>query len=860
MAKRVLQVFLAVFHCVCFSMLLLACSGGNPSATDQPAVSQAAQQRQLKALHPRRESKTAATTASDYQDLVQDLYIAYFGRPADPNGLANFEAALLAAGAPPDLQGLVQAYGTNAGVKSLVDSFETSAESLALYGGGSTTSFVQTVFQNVLGRQPAASGLQFWVDAISSGRLTQGDAALSIMAGGTTNPSSQGLLDAQLIENRIAAASYFTAQLTSLGDTAVYSGKTAAQTARTMLSNVTASSTSSTYEASIATTITGLVASGSLRGIAATGAPIQNATVTLKDSAGNVHTATTGADGSFSFSLSGLSAPFLLSVNTGAANWYSYAGAANATANLNAYTTVLLQAFYQAAGTDVATVFGNTISTSTVMPSQNQIALLGAPILNSLQPYLANAKVADPALFNPFTAAFSANGSGFDQVLDRTVVNAGLSGYTVDNGSGSTTGSLSSTVTLSATVASGSTGASVSISAVTTSGNSTSSSQVNVPVATSGTAQSDLATAENGVLTLFQTLRQLSSGGATVTASNFLPYVDPAFLDQGKNQAEFASQLAQGFSSVLSGSTVSIYRVNKFVDGSTKYLDVTMELQSSDGQLSFVDDNDNVNVGMVFKQAPGGSWVFYGQQTIAQAHLGLQQQRCYGCAPQVTDALEMQAQVSTSTGALSGAAISGPANSLPDCSMSPSPLTQSSIKLNKDSGSYNGGDRYDLPCAQTDGGALAGNPPSAGTAYIFTLTPAGGAPVQSTYLLNAATNDNGDITAINGTDRATFVSGNSASKIAGTTLTISYSLPTTYQVLYSYLSAFCVNASELANGGLGNGGGVDVNGTLGTIAPTVTSGTIALPATCDGAPAAGFALNVWFIGVNGEVSLVAQNF
>ncbi len=857
MTKHVLRGLLAAFQCILLSLLLVACSGGNSSGTSQPAASQA-YQRQVKASHPHRVSKTGATTPSDYQDVVQDLYIAYFGRPADPNGLANFEAALLATGAPPDLQDLVQAYASNAGVKSLVNSFETSAESLALYGSGSTTSFVQTVFQNVLGRQPAASGLQFWVDAISSGQLTQGDAALSIMAGGTINPTSQGLLDAQLIENRIAAASYFTAQLSAQGDTGVYSGKTAAQTARVMLANVTASTTSSDYEASIAATITGLVASGSLGGIAATGAPIQNATVTLKDSAGNVRTATTGTDGSFTFALNGLSAPFLLSVNAGAANWYSYAGASNATANLNAYTTVLLQAFYHAAGTDVATVFGGTVSNSTVMPSQDQIALLGAPVLNNLQPYLANAGVADPAQFNPFTAAFSANGSGFDQVLDRTVVNTGLVGYTVDDGSGSTAGGLSSSVTLSATLASGGASASVSISAVTTSGSTTSSSQVNVPVATSSGTQSDLAAAESGVLSLFQTVGQLSSGGANVTASSLLPYIDPAFLDEGSNQAAFAARLAS-FASEISSSTISIYRVNKFTDGTTKYLDVTLEIQTSDGQLSFIDDNDNVNVGMVFKQAPGESWVFYGQQNIADAHVGLQQQRCYGCAPQVTNTLGMTAQVNTAAGALSGAAISGPTNSLPDCTMSPSPLTQSSITLVKDSGSYNGGDRYDLSCAQTDGGTLTGSPPPAGTAYTFTLTPTGGAPVHSTYLLNAATNDNGDISAINGTDRATFATSHSAAQVAGTTLTISYNLPTTYQVLYSYISAFCANATELANGGLGNGGGVDVNGTLGSIPPSVTSGTIALPATCDGAPAAGYGLSVWFIGVNGETSLVVQN-
>jgi len=49
------------------------------------------------------------TTSVDYQATVQALYVAYFGRPADPGGLANFENALLAANAPTDIPVLARA-------------------------------------------------------------------------------------------------------------------------------------------------------------------------------------------------------------------------------------------------------------------------------------------------------------------------------------------------------------------------------------------------------------------------------------------------------------------------------------------------------------------------------------------------------------------------------------------------------------------------------------------------------------------------------------------------------------------------------------------------------------------------------
>lgn len=226
--------------------VLAACGGANTSSVDSSQ----------KALTRQPSTKQAA---SGYQTAVEALYIAYFGRPADPNGLANFEAALQAAGAPETVAGLAQAYASNATIKSLIDSFGTSGESQTLYGGGNTTSFVTAVFTNVLNRQPASAGLQFWVNAIDSGSLTQGDAALAIAAGALTNTTTQGLLDAQLINNRLAVAAYFTSQVGADGATSAYAGSSAASAARAMLAGVTSSTVVASYQATADSTITGLL-------------------------------------------------------------------------------------------------------------------------------------------------------------------------------------------------------------------------------------------------------------------------------------------------------------------------------------------------------------------------------------------------------------------------------------------------------------------------------------------------------------------------------------------------------------------------------------------------------------------------
>ena len=199
--------------------------------------------------------KAVGTVPADYQAVTQALYVAYFGRPADPAGEANYEAALLAAEAPTDVFGLSSAYATNPKIQALIDSFGKSTESQALYGTGTTTQFVTTIYANLLSRQPQQAGLSFWSDAISNGTLTQGDAALSIMAGALGNTSSQGQLDGQLVQNRLVVAQMFTDTVTAKSAVNAYTGAGAAANARAMLASVTASTVTSAYQTQVTNSV-----------------------------------------------------------------------------------------------------------------------------------------------------------------------------------------------------------------------------------------------------------------------------------------------------------------------------------------------------------------------------------------------------------------------------------------------------------------------------------------------------------------------------------------------------------------------------------------------------------------------------
>lgn len=196
--------------------------------------------------------------AADYNSVVQQLYVAYFGRPADPVGLLNFTAQLNAIGAPKTIDGLNAAYSTNSTIKTLVDQFGTSAESASLYSG-TTVAFVNSIYQNVLGRTADTEGLLFWSAAVESGNLSRGKAAMSIMAGALAQTAGQGLLDKQTVLNKIAVASSFTTAVDTPAEILAYSGDTAAAAARTLLNQVNDSTDTTAFQASITSTLDTLV-------------------------------------------------------------------------------------------------------------------------------------------------------------------------------------------------------------------------------------------------------------------------------------------------------------------------------------------------------------------------------------------------------------------------------------------------------------------------------------------------------------------------------------------------------------------------------------------------------------------------
>lgn len=175
-------------------------------------------------------AQATAVSKADYYAAMQHIYVAYFGRPADPAGLDYFAGELLAAGAPTEIGELNNAAKSNARIKGIIDIFSLSQESQDLYGGDNGA-FIDAVYTALFNRTAEEGGRKFWVDSLNSGGLTRADAALQIMV------SALGT-DVDIVNNKTSAAATFTTSLDLAAEQRGYSGLDANVVVRNMLAEV----------------------------------------------------------------------------------------------------------------------------------------------------------------------------------------------------------------------------------------------------------------------------------------------------------------------------------------------------------------------------------------------------------------------------------------------------------------------------------------------------------------------------------------------------------------------------------------------------------------------------------------------
>ncbi len=128
----------------------------------------------------------SATTAA-----IQQMYIAYMGRPADPAGLQFW-------------QNLVDSNA--ASLTAVGNAFAGSSEYKALVAGKTSTEVIENIYMQLFGRKPEAGGLAFWANQLDSGKMPVATACAEIMR------AAQGS-DMTTVNLKVNAANEFTSAL-----------------------------------------------------------------------------------------------------------------------------------------------------------------------------------------------------------------------------------------------------------------------------------------------------------------------------------------------------------------------------------------------------------------------------------------------------------------------------------------------------------------------------------------------------------------------------------------------------------------------------------------------------------------------
>ena len=174
---------------------------------------------------------------------VQELYVAYFGRPADVAGLDYWTNVVEA-----------QA-GSTAAVSA---SFATQPEYVVSFFGKTNTQIVDQIYANMFGRAASTTdGRSYWVNLLNAGTVGVSTIVAEVANG------AQGA-DAEAVENKVVAATAFTTALDTPAEQAGYNGTSALALAKAFITGVTtdATLTNAIAPATLDATIASVVRAG----------------------------------------------------------------------------------------------------------------------------------------------------------------------------------------------------------------------------------------------------------------------------------------------------------------------------------------------------------------------------------------------------------------------------------------------------------------------------------------------------------------------------------------------------------------------------------------------------------------------
>ncbi len=127
---------------------------------------------------------------SDSEDRVQTMYIAYYGRPGDPEGLQYWADSL-------------DSNGGN--LAELIDAFGTSQEYNDRFSALDDSSLVNGIYKQLLNSDADSGGLVFYLDNLNQGLMSLTTIAINIADG-----IEDGNSDAAIVANKLTVANAYT--------------------------------------------------------------------------------------------------------------------------------------------------------------------------------------------------------------------------------------------------------------------------------------------------------------------------------------------------------------------------------------------------------------------------------------------------------------------------------------------------------------------------------------------------------------------------------------------------------------------------------------------------------------------------
>ena len=178
--------------------------------------------------------------ATAYTDQVQKVYIAYYGRAADPVGLKYWAAKV-----------------ETDGLAGIMASFGASAEATTLYGSLTNTAMVNALYKQSFGRDADFAGLMHYAGELTAGTMTAATIAQNIFDGATGT-------DATILANKLIVAKAYTTAVDTASEVVAYSGTVAATSARALLTTIDATTVTTGFD--VATSIASIVSTSNSTG------------------------------------------------------------------------------------------------------------------------------------------------------------------------------------------------------------------------------------------------------------------------------------------------------------------------------------------------------------------------------------------------------------------------------------------------------------------------------------------------------------------------------------------------------------------------------------------------------------------